>query len=141
VIKNERRKKKKRLENIHYDFGARAMEVDDPMLYLIVESTYYLPDSIISYIMHNITFRTGNIFTLRDYILKGGIISLNDNLAESKDIVEAIKTVLHKIAHAYLRHKMVFQWDQIEGYERQEKEADELVEKWLINKKVGFDSE
>ena len=118
----------KRLEEIHYSLTARVDEIIEPIMSLITEAMGYLPDEVVDYVIDNVTFRSGCAFTPKEYILEGGIISLDDNLIdEGKD--KAIYLVLHEIAHAYLKHRMDC---DLEEDIRQEKDADELARKWLI---------
>ena len=115
----------KKAEKIHYELQGRADEIGDIMLVLIAEALAPLPDSVINYVVDSVTFRQGNSFTPKDYILSGGIIFLDSSL-NNEEKEKAICTVQHEVAHALLKHKI-----RVDENEKQENEADNLVMEWL----------
>jgi len=60
------------------------------------------------------------------------IIFLSYYLKEKTE-EDAIKIILHEIAHYYLNHKTLFDFplDEIDKFYMQDKEADKQVEEWL----------
>ncbi|MCW4051104.1 MAG: hypothetical protein NWE89_15380 [Candidatus Bathyarchaeota archaeon] len=112
-------------EDIFTYLISRSAEVPPELFDLISKAVSIIPFEVQEFVIDNLTFRTPNTHTDKEYILSGGIICLDSDLHEKK---EGIETVLHEIAHGWLKHRMVDA--TVNNWEKQEKDADLQVEKW-----------
>jgi hypothetical protein len=112
-------------EELYESLINRAAEVSPKLFELIAEAMRFIPPDIQDSVLYNITFRTPNTYTEKEYILPGGIICLEEDLPSKKS---AIETVLHEIAHFYLGHNITD--INVNNWMLREEEADTLVKKW-----------
>ena len=79
------------------------------------------------------TYPTFHIYLNSNHLKeKKSLIVLSENLKEITE-EEAIKIILHEVAHYYLGHKGIFDFplEEISRYYEQEQEANKQVEEWL----------
>lgn len=113
---------------------------------IILKAMNLLPDKVEEFLLKNpIMFSTefkdfrANAMCITHETFKNEkvIIYLQHHIwdYEEKRIIEII---LHEIAHIYLGHKVgnMSYFENKERYEKQEKEAEELVKKWLTEKNL-----
>ena len=96
-------------------FGRQWIEIPDSIMYKIMGAMIYLLQNIIDFVDKNVTFRSGSCFTPKAYIRDSGVIFLNET--------DSLDTILHEIAHAYLRHRIDLETEEENGEPRVKKEV------------------
>jgi len=108
---------------------------DDDLRKIISKHFTVLPVEIVDYILDNCL-----IFMVRADKQKGCVVS--NDVIKNKDVIllaesllndekELKDTLLHEVAHCWLKHKGFIDLKDIKEYKKQEEEADKLVRRWL----------
>ena len=111
---------------------------DDELRTIISKYFTFLPIEVIDYVMDNCLIfmvrydRQKGCAIYKDTIKNKGIILLAEGLLNNEK--ELKDTLLHEVAHCWLKHKVPINKscsEFKEQYEKQEEEADKLVGRWL----------
>ena len=120
-----------------WDADAGVITLDNQQLrYVVAKSLSKLPIEIIDKVTENCLFIMPKIEELgiylpNDFIKDKQIFAFPEKLLE-KEEHEIEHTILHEVAHYYLKHKNALIHNlSAEEYDRQEEEANKQVDKWL----------
>ena len=127
----------KRIEEIHYLFEARVCQsgmVSKEFYDTILKAIADLPNDLAEWVTEKVLFWSSqNQLDFAHAVLLSelegyeGIVFLYDTLLKQSEKFQK-NTILHEIAHVRLKHKLN---QETPIAEKQENEANELVEKWL----------
>lgn len=125
------------IEEIHYNLDVAKECLSESFISLVCEALTYLDKKVVDKISNKVLFFSSDFIreTTSCHLILSSyaktrkvIIFLSDNLLE-KSKEEAIKIILHEIAHFILNHKQCFDLSQ-EEINKQEQEAKALALKW-----------
>jgi len=108
---------------------------DDELRAIISKYFIFLPIEVVDYVMDNCLIfmvrydRQKGCIVYKDTIKNKSIILLAEGLLNNEK--ELKETLLHEVAHCWLKHNTFSHLKDMKEYERREEEADKLVRRWL----------
>jgi hypothetical protein len=76
--------------------------------------------------------RAKGVYFPKGYLEDKCLIAFSDSYMENAGKSECLETILHEVAHYYLRHRDPYEFELDEGiHDQQEQEANEQVKRWL----------
>jgi len=104
---------------------------DEELRHKVASALSKIPKKIVDKVINECKFLrpfVGGMFINKELISGKNLIVISDSFFQNSNSEEIEKALLHEIAHFVLKHKISAVKEE---YERQEEEAEKLVEKWL----------